>query len=432
MCTCDSAVHSNCRCMVVHIGWPIQLQLQSRYSKQRRCYASALPISGDDLLRLYMIKSLSSCINIYVVYIQSVLHCFWLNIQTFSNLRKFKVCLISSRFSTIIDIRCQWSYERTSCSRLFQMDAYNLIASDVFTSLLRTYAPCLQFFEAQIVVYNRQTQRVILENPVTLTERNILPSTLKHLCLPLLADDSWITNNHLPHLEYLFFFGYTRSSGYALHENFLSIRALDYIAGNKSHIPNCPKIRVIEIALRQNDYYTIVLRPIIRKLFSRCKYLESIKLSISFKYMTFSIDLMSWNRLATAGNMDLAHSLSSSLYASNLQCCHVFAKDEGRPEVCRCPFSLSHTLCQNGYWRDILLHLILETHRSRWVPEEPKLSRKQSSSLICSNLYVWGGGNGIGNGVWRTVENHLNIVFKLIAPLLSNLALLSFLRKCSN
>ena len=193
------------------------------------------------------------------------------------------------------------------------MDAYNLIAVDVFTSLLRSYTPSLQFFEAQIVVYNRQTNRVILENPVSLNQHNILPSALKHLCLPLLADDSWIINQTLPNLEYLFFFGYTRSSGYALHENFLSIRCLDYIAGNKSGFPNCPNIRIIEIALRQNDYYTIVLRPIIRKLFSRCKYLESVK-------------------LATAGNLDLAQNLYSSLYASNLQCCHVFAKDEGRPE----------------------------------------------------------------------------------------------------
>ena len=197
--------------------------------------------------------------------------------------------------------------------RKFKMDAYNLIAVDVFTSLLKKYSPNLQFFESQIVVYNRQTQRVILENPVLLNDINILPSTLKHLCLPLLADDSWIIYQYLPNLEYLFFFGYTRSSGYALHENFLSIRCLDYIAGQKSNFPNCPKIKIIEIALRQNDYLPIILRPIIRKLFLRCQYLENVK-------------------LATAGNLDLAQSLYSSLRASNLQVCNVFAKDEGRPE----------------------------------------------------------------------------------------------------
>merc|ERR1712154_244920 len=197
--------------------------------------------------------------------------------------------------------------------RKFKMDAYNLIAVDVFTSLLKKYSPNLQYFESQIVVFNRQTQRVILENPVLLNDVNILPSTLRHLCLPLLANDSWIINQHLPNLEYLFFFGYTRSSGYALHENFLSIRCLDYIAGQKSQYPNCPKIRVIEIALRQNDYLAIILRPIIRKLFLRCPYLQNVK-------------------LATAGNLDLAQNLYKSLYQSNLGCCHVFAKDEGRPE----------------------------------------------------------------------------------------------------
>eukprot|EP01083_Nonionella_stella_P071407 191764_1 len=197
--------------------------------------------------------------------------------------------------------------------RKFKMDAYNLIAVDVFTSLLKKYSPKLQFFESQIVVYDRQQQRVILENPVLLRDVNILPVTLRHLCLPLLADDSWIINQHLPNLEYLFFFGYTRSSGYALHENFLSIRCLDYIAGQKSPSPNCPRIKIIEIALRQNDYLTIILRPIIRKLFLKCHYLQSVK-------------------LATAGNLDLAQSLYKSLYASNLGVCHVFAKDEGRPE----------------------------------------------------------------------------------------------------
>ena len=95
--------------------------------------------------------------------------------------------------------------------------------------------------------------------------------------------------------------------------SFLSIRCLSHIAGNKSSVPNCPKIKIIEIALRQNDYLTIILRPIIRKLFLRCHALESVK-------------------LATAGNLDLAQNLYSSLYASNLQVCHVFAKDEGRPE----------------------------------------------------------------------------------------------------
>jgi len=197
--------------------------------------------------------------------------------------------------------------------RKFKMDAYNLIDVDVFTRLLKKYSPRLQFFEAQIVVYNRQTQRVILENPVTLRDINVLPPTLRHLCLPLLADDSWIIGQYLPNLEYLFFFGYTRSSGYALHENFLSIRCLDYIAGQKSAFANCPKIKMIEIALRQNDYLPIIIRPIIRKLFLRCHNLETVK-------------------LATAGNLDLTQSLYSSLYASDLQVCHVFSKDEGRPE----------------------------------------------------------------------------------------------------
>ena len=96
-------------------------------------------------------------------------------------------------------------------------DAYNLVAVDVFCAILKRHSPPLQFLELQVVVYDRQSQRVILENPVVLNDL-CLPPTLKHLCLPLLADDSWIINQNLPDLEYLFFFGYTRSSGYALHE----------------------------------------------------------------------------------------------------------------------------------------------------------------------------------------------------------------------
>merc|ERR1719334_2887330 len=68
--------------------------------------------------------------------------------------------------------------------RKFKMDAYNLISVDVFTGLMKEYSPKLTYFEAQIVVYNRGTQRVILENPVTLRDINILPPTLRHLCLP--------------------------------------------------------------------------------------------------------------------------------------------------------------------------------------------------------------------------------------------------------
>merc|ERR1711933_581404 len=40
--------------------------------------------------------------------------------------------------------------------RKFKMDAYNLIAVDVFTSLMKQYAPRLTYFESQIVVFNRQ------------------------------------------------------------------------------------------------------------------------------------------------------------------------------------------------------------------------------------------------------------------------------------
>lgn len=141
--------------------------------------------------------------------------------------------------------------------------------------------------------------RVNLERPAALKAR-ILPSSLRHLTLPLLADDSWVIKQHLPNLEYLFFFGFSRSSGYALHENHLSIASLNYNAGEMTHYsrehrntiqllvpqnvskdgkeaiiaPNCPKIRVIEIALRRTDYLAILLRPVIRKLFKRCPLLQ--------------------------------------------------------------------------------------------------------------------------------------------------------------
>mmetsp|Transcript_77041 Transcript_77041/g.94494 ORF Transcript_77041/g.94494 Transcript_77041/m.94494 type:complete len:353 (+) Transcript_77041:356-1414(+) len=224
--------------------------------------------------------------------------------------------------------------------RKFKMDAYNLVSLSEFESIMQKYEPKLEFLETQVVVYDNNLNKVILEEPVSLSKK-ILPSTIRHLCLPLFSDDTWITKQYLPNLEYLFFFGFQRSSIYALDENHLTLKILNYIAGEqyiystntigninrkdtlqllkinylKQHTirPNCPRIKLIEISLRKSDYLPILLRPVIMKLFKRCKYLKTIKLS-------------------TAGNVKLARTLYGSLMNTTLEYCKLTVKQDGRQE----------------------------------------------------------------------------------------------------
>ncbi|ETO16885.1 hypothetical protein RFI_20452, partial [Reticulomyxa filosa] len=224
--------------------------------------------------------------------------------------------------------------------RKFKMDVYNIISLQKFIHNFTLFRPQqLEFLELQVLIFDTNTQRPNPHSPVTLPPF-ILPSSLRHLSLPLLADDSWITQQYLPNLEFLFFFGFNRSSTFALHENRLTIASLNHIAGVKSNIsqnvsntvtllvppntrgnginnfkikPSCPKIKCIEIALRETDYMAILLRPVIRKLFQVCSELEYVK-------------------LGTAGDLELAHGLFKSLVSSNLNVCSVQAKVGGRPE----------------------------------------------------------------------------------------------------
>ena len=77
--------------------------------------------------------------------------------------------------------------------------------------------------------------------------------------------------------------------------------------------PQCPNICRIEIALRAADYMAIILRPVIRRLFKRCKNLECVN-------------------LATAGDLTLSQSLFTSLNSRVNDMCNVQAKTAGRPE----------------------------------------------------------------------------------------------------
>ncbi len=220
--------------------------------------------------------------------------------------------------------------------RKIKMDAYNIVGLTVFEKMMTTFQPNLEFLEVQTLVFERGAERPALDTPVSLS-KGVLPATLRHLSLPLLADDTWVTRQHLPNLEYLFFFGFSRSSAFALGENRLSVACLNHIAGvlpNRSEngmiditsslltvpqaeapkiIPNCPKIKCIEIALRETDYMAIILRPVIRKLFQRCNNLL-------------------WLKLATGGKLELAHTLYKSLVGAKLSVCDAYARVEGRPE----------------------------------------------------------------------------------------------------